>query len=160
MSQSFRVKPRRAMDNGTSVVSPDSPYIRPSSADGGKRNKPSSTKRHHSSAGKAGIRNRLAKKFLKPRDDESKPKIPPGFYDEYEAAHRSVSPDSPFQRNRYYSLGSRTALKIKRIGKDKEEAFFMWKPCKVLVAGTFRGSTTVCINCFLFYLSLSLSLSL
>ena len=149
MSQSFRVKPRRAMDHSNRwnnvSSSLDSPYIRPSSADGGKRNKPSSTKRHHSSAGKPGFRNKLAKKFLKPRDDDSKqPKIPPGFYDEYETTHRSVSPDSPFQRNRYYSLGSRTALKIKRIGKEKEEAFFMWKPCKVIVAGTFRGSRTVC----------------
>ena len=35
-----------------------------------------------------------------------------------------------FRRIRSYSVGSRTALKVRR-GKDREEPFFMWKPVKV-----------------------------
>lgn len=35
-----------------------------------------------------------------------------------------------FRRIRSYSVGSRTALKVRR-GKDREESFFMWKPVKV-----------------------------
>ena len=35
-----------------------------------------------------------------------------------------------FRRIRSYSVGSRTALKVRR-GKDREEQFFMWKPVKV-----------------------------
>ena len=131
MSQSFRIRPMRTGEYRLNMpASNESLYVRPSSADGGKRSKPS--KRHHSSSSKPGIR-KLARKFLKSKDEEAKMKIPPGFYDEYDGLHRSVSPDSPFQRHRYYSLGSRTALKIKRIGKDKEESFFMWKPCKVWI---------------------------
>ncbi|XP_019850856.1 PREDICTED: rho GTPase-activating protein 6-like [Amphimedon queenslandica] len=34
-----------------------------------------------------------------------------------------------FRRIRSYSVGSRTALKVRR-GKDREEQFFMWKPVK------------------------------
>lgn len=134
MSQSFRVSKRRGVAGNYRVnnvpVSNESLYTRPSSADGGKRNKP--PKRHASTSSKPGIR-KLAKKFLRPKDDSDvfKPKAPPCFNDEDDPHHRSLSPESPFQRTRYYSLGSRTALKIRRIGKDKEEPFFMWKPCKV-----------------------------
>ena len=132
MSQSFRVRPRRATESRVNMpVSNESLYTRPSSADGGKRTKP--PKRHHSNSHKPKLR-KLAKKFLRSnKEEDMKLKIPPGFFDEYDTPHRSLSPDSPFQRNRYYSVGNRTALKIKRIGKDKEEPFFMWKPCKVCV---------------------------
>ena len=132
MSQSFRIRPRRTGEYRVSMpVSNENLYVRPSSADGGKRNKPA--KRHHSASSHKPKLRKLAKRFLRSnKEEDMKLKTPPGFFDESETSpHRSLSPESPFQRNRYYSLGSRTALKIKRIGKDKEEAFFMWKPCKV-----------------------------
>lgn len=136
MSQSFRVSKRRGnyKVNSGIPVSNESLYTRPSSADGGgKRNK--LPNRRASTSSKPGIR-KLAKKFLRPKDDNDvfKPKVPPCFVDDDDLPHRSLSPESPFQRTRYYSLGSRTALKIRRIGKDKEEPFFMWKPCKVMLS--------------------------
>ena len=143
MSQSFRVRNRLHTDTRVDVpISSDMSHVRPSSADGEKRRKP---KRHSSASNnKAGIR-KLAKMFHRSREEDLKLKIPPGFFDEYEAAQRSLSPDSPFQRNRYYSLGSRTAFKLKRMAKEKDEPFFMWKPCKVLyTSDIFFGAVYGC----------------
>ena len=61
-----------------------------------------------------------------------------------------------FRRNRSYSVGSRTALKVRR-GKDREEPFFMWKPVKVRERERERECIFACPHClpllyFLFHL--------
>ena len=119
-------------DHRVSIPTSEGPYIRPSSADGGKRR--SKGRRHVSASTNTGGIRKITKLFRRPKGEEidfGHKAVPPGFYDDYEYSHRSMSPDSPFERNRYYSLGSRTALKLRKNGKEKDEPFIMWKPCKV-----------------------------
>ena len=105
-------------------------YVRPSSADGGKRRK----RGHGSGSGKGGLY-KLAKLFRKQRQTPVVVggRSPGVFMDELAAERRSESPELPaFRGQRSYSAGSRTTFKlIKSSSKERNETFFMWKPCKV-----------------------------
>lgn len=106
---------------------------RPSSAEGRRGLKHGVPAAHN----KTGLQ-KIAKLFRKEQRKGEKMRVPPGFFDESNdvEGYRPQGGDSPetspnaFRRNRSYSVGSRTALKIKR-GKEREESFFMWKPVKV-----------------------------
>ena len=107
-------------------------YVRPSSADGGKRRK-----RGYGSGGKGALY-RLAKLFRKQRQTPMAVggRLPGPYSDELAAERRSESPESPmaFRGQRSYSVGSRNTFKLIKLGKERDsETFFMWKPCKVRV---------------------------
>lgn len=106
-------------------------YVRPSSADGGKRRK-----RGYGSGSGKGALYRLAKLFRKQRQTPMAVggRLPGAYADEIAAERRSESPESPmaFRGQRSYSVGSRATFKLIKSGKDRDnEIFFMWKPCKV-----------------------------
>ena len=81
----------------------------------------------------------------------------PGFDDDFfieqKRLPRPGSPESPkaFRRNRSNSVGSRVGLKVRK-GKDREDAFFMWKPIRVSTRYThynvFLVKTNKDCSCF------------
>lgn len=138
---------RRYTDLSSPVGLSLPPAYRPSSAEG-RRTKQvyGGLNSNSSSSGnnKTGLQKIAAKMFRK-EQRKSATKMVPGFFDPLDDVEGyrpgGGSPDgtsSPshsgsggnFNRTRSYSVGSRTALKLRRGGKEREE-FFMWKPVKV-----------------------------